>query len=275
MSLSSDLDALMVSITTRSAAMVTEASPTDLVILAKAAEAMRGTIALQSVIQASTDGQASLSTALTAALASLATALTTSQGSLTTQQASITAALAAISTSYTNDMLAVLNSSGNYRVGDMWLALIPNPAVLPSNVWLLDGSLKATADCPLLVNAWGLNVGDTPAPFVANYNSTNPYSLTVAVASNQLRLPNMAGGFLRGRATGDIGTYQVDAIKPHTHPAAAGAFVNKLSSGGAGVASGSGITNLDVASADTGVNTGAQTETRPVNYAGVWLVRYK
>ena len=275
MPLADDLDTLMASIADRAGDLIDNATPTDLVLLSKATEALRGTIALQAILEAAGNGLSQIDANRVSSLAAVAAQQTTSQGALTAQQASIVAALEAIKTSYVDDMLLVLNRSGNYRVGDMWLALIPDPADLPDNVWLLDGSLKATASCPLLLNAWGLNPGDTPAPFIANYNASNPYGLTVGITSNQIRLPNMAGGFLRGRTAPDIGSYQADAIKPHTHPAANGTFVTKRSTGGVGWATGTGTQNLFTADTDTGNNTGTQTETRPQSYGGVWLVRYR
>lgn len=273
--LSEDLDTVMAAIAERAATLVPNATHTELVILAKAAEALRGTVALQSILEAADLGISEIDTSRITSLAAIVSQQGVSQGALTTQQASIVAALEAIRTSYVADMLTVLNSSGNYRIGDMWLAMMPDPNNLPNNVWLLDGSLKSTVDCPLLVNAWGLNSGDTPAPFIANYNASNPYGLTIGVTSNQLRLPNMAGGFLRGRVPEDIGAYQADAIKPHTHPASNGTYITKRSSGGVGWATGTGTQNVFTADADTGNNIGSQTETRPQSYGGVWVVRYK
>lgn len=273
MPLSDDLNDLMTAIATRSATLASSADPKQLIMLAKAAEAMRGTVALQAVIEASNAALTGVSGAQTTALAALAAALTTSQGALDTKEDEIVAALETIKTTYTTDMLALLNSSGNYRIGDMWLALFPDATNLPSNVWLLDGSLKSASLCPNLITAWGLNSGGTPAPFIANYNSTNPYSVTVEVASGNLRLPNLTGGFLRGRSAADVGLYQTDNIGPHTHAGLDGSsfLVKGASGGGSGLTTGANNSPIQEKATTASAGSG---ETHPVNYAGVWVVRY-
>jgi hypothetical protein len=272
MPLQEDLDTLMAAITSRSQSLIANATPKDLVILAKSAEAMRGTVALQAILQASDTAQGAISSNRVAALAALAAALSSSEGALDDKETDILASLEAVKTTYLADMLVVLNASGNYRVGDMWIGMFPDPNNLPTNVYLLDGSTKSASLCPGLVQAWGLGAGQTPVPFVTNYNASNPYGITVAVNAGVLRLPNMAGGFMRGRTSGDVGLFQADELKSHGHTVANSQLLTKQNSGAAGAGMAVGANFSPVAAVGAIGDTGG-AETRPANYAGLWVVR--
>ena len=270
MPLSEDLDTLMGLITTRAAALAPAANPKDLVILSKAAEAMRGTVALQAVIDASDAGISALTGGQASALAALAAALAAAETDIDGAQDAAIAAINDVATTQLAIMLAALNTSGNYRVGDVWQAIIPNAAALPANVWVLDGSVKLAADCPALIAAWGL--GGTVCPFIVNYNATNPYTLSVAVTGPNIQLPNLIGGFQRGRGLTDVGLYQLDDNKAHTHGGLTGSeFLVKGASGAEGGLT-AGAVHSPIQLKATTASDGS--EARPVNYAGLWFTRF-
>lgn len=86
--------------------------------------------------------------------------------------------------------------------------------------------------------------------------------------STTFNLPDFRGRFLRGYGgnSGSIGSAQADAIKSHTHSFG---FVYGSGSGSSGLAIGDG--NL---SADGSVGAFGGTETRPLNYAVYWMIKY-
>lgn len=202
MPLDDTLDTLATTIATRLQTLVPQTDAQGAVFAAKAVEALRGSTTLQGIVAAGGDAVDQIASAVAAAIAAGQAAVTASQNS----------AIAALQNAHAG-LLAALATAQNAiapRVGDVVLRIIPNPAALPSGLWILDGSVKPVAQCPDLIAAWF--PGGVPCTMIANYNAQNPYGATVQVVGGNLTLPNMLGAFFRAAVTAEHGKYFPDRI---------------------------------------------------------------
>lgn len=252
--------------------LITTGNATELTLAAKALEAIRGTSALQNILQQSQDTLGALQDALDSAQSGLTSSKDSHLAALVSLKNTLAGNLSTLGSQIQTDYLSEVASVGSPRVGDIFLSMLPDAAVLPDKVKLCDGSVLALAFATPLINAWGLGNGQTPCPFVINYNAGVGNGDQIIVDETGLRLPNFTGAFFKAGAANLVGQYQADMVGPHTHGATQ-PFVISQSGSGVGVNT---ITNgafrLDRVSA---TNNPAGPETRPKNFSALALVRYK
>lgn len=140
-----------------------------------------------------------------------------------------------------------------------------------------NGQVVSRASFPALfahANASGNIISDTAWQAGTNHSTDGKFS--TGDGSTTFRIPQLQGMFPRGWDNGrgvdtgrTIGSGQVDAVKDHTHHANGPTTTGTGGSGGA--------TNFafgNTSQATTGMDIGGGvTETRPVNVAGMWLMK--
>lgn len=260
--LNETLDTLATALATRGQTLAASADAEQIVLIAKAIEALKGGVALQGILTAAGNASADLEAQLTSALAALGTSLTNAQGSLTSQKNTILVALQTFYDTQTSAVLGTINNLivantvlGGVRVGDVTFRVLPGETSVPGNMRVCDGGLIPTSECADLLTAWGLQSGGTPCRFVANYNTSRGSRVQCFVDGTNLRLPNLVDLYGRAEDANEQGF-----IRAPQH----GTFVNATTpnTGGTPVYARSG--------ADA-----AAGEVRPASVCGVWLVRYK
>lgn len=273
MPLESNIEAASQNILDRIDALVATGNVKDVLLAAKALEAVRGSATLQALLS---QGQASLA-ALATALAAAQDDLQNDKNGFSTELVNLKNSLAAelntLSETIQTAYLDVANGIGVPRVGDIFMSILPNPDSLPLNVTICDGRYIPLADATLLINAWGLGVGPTIAPFVNNYNSGVAAGAQIIVDGTGLRLPNFINHFFKAGNTANIGLFQADAVANHTHGATSNLVVNPATGSGVNIGS-TGTFKLASVPA-TNNQADGQTETRPKNFSALALVRYR
>lgn len=260
-------------ILTRINTLVSSGNITDLTLASKALEALRGTSALQNIIQQADGLSAALNGTLSTAQSALTSSKDTYLAALTSLKDTLSGNLTDLETTLMANYLSGANAIGAPRIGDIFLSIYPDPTLLPADVKLCDGNYLPLADAGYLINAWGLGSGQTPVPFVTNYNA-GAGGATIIVDGTGLRLPNLSGAFFKAGAASQVGTYQADQVGGHTHSAGTASFVVSATGTGSGVnAAGGASFRLGTQAATADNAPGA--ETRPKNFSALALVRYK
>lgn len=270
--LSETINSSMEALLTRLNTLIATGNATELTLAAKALEAIRGTSALQNILQQSQDTLGALQDALNSAQSGLTSSKDTHLAALVSLKNTLAGNLTTLESTIYADFLSESASIGTPRVGDIFLSILPDPNILPDKVKICDGSILALAFATPLINAWGLGNGQTPCPFVVNYNASVSGPDQIIIDDTGLHLPNFAGTFFKAGAPNSVGQFQGDLVGPHTHGATQ-PFAISQSGSGVGVNT---ITNgafrLDRVNA---TNNPAGAETRPKNFSAISLVRYK
>lgn len=244
----------------------------DLTFAAKALEAIRGTAELQNIIAQSASTLTALGAALTAATGDLTAAKNTHVSTLNATKSSIIADLNTLADTLEAAFNAEAATTGTPRVGDIWLALYPDPGVLPSKVSICDGRYVPLAEADALIAAWGIGVGGTPVPFVVNYNASVGSGLDIILDGTGVRLPDLTGRFFKANETSELGTFEEDMVGPHNH-ASPNPFVTSATGSGSGVTP-SGAQSFQLGTVSTTADNSG-TETRPKNISALPVIRYK
>lgn len=281
MPLVEDIETLMAALAARAATLVETAAPKDLALLGHSIAAMRGTAALQTIIDAAEDGLADIATDKAEALADLLASKDAHTTTLTNLLVTLSANLTAAKDGAIGEVQSAYLSVAGMRIGDMAWRLFPNSNALPTPLLPLIGQELVAADYAELVAAWGL--GGAGCEFVTRYNASNPYGITVRVETNVLYMPNMNGLFPQGVALADMGKFFPDMMRTHTHDNHAdGQFVvDAVGTTGATTAGGAkkkvnatgGITAASLVSG--GGTTVAGGKNKPEAMAGLFVVRAK
>lgn len=266
MAIQDEIDATNLAILVKLQALIASGSTKDMILAAKAVEALRGGLSLQAIIDASESGQTAIAAALAAALNSITAGESTAEDQLTDLKSDLAADLNSLASSLSASYLSGANAIGNPRIGDIWLALYPDPTVLPANVSICDGRYVPLADSALLTAAWGLD--GSAKTFVTNYNAGVASDKQIILDGTGIRLPDLRTFFFKPGTAANVGIIQAASVPNHVH----GSDLMHSTPGSGTLAAPAAGTGITVGSSGNPTVVG---DLVPANISALPLIRFK